>query len=175
MKLLREITPEDLGLKADNKVNFVPREATRAIVFNEDGLIALLYVSKNSYHKIPGGGIEQGEDRMMSLEREIIEEVGAKIEVSGEVGEIYEKRIYEDGRGTAQKSYCYLANVVGEIAEPSFTEKELKNGFKVVWVPLDEAIELLASDRPQTQSGRFIQIRDLTFLKEASAIRSKSD
>ncbi|MCK5452140.1 MAG: ADP-ribose pyrophosphatase, partial [Candidatus Aenigmarchaeota archaeon] len=69
-----------------------------------------------------------------------------------------------------QESYCYLAEVDGEIKEPSFTDEEKADGFKLIWVTIDNAIAILKNDRPKTESGRFIQVRDLTFLEKARAV-----
>ncbi|MCK5235053.1 MAG: ADP-ribose pyrophosphatase, partial [Candidatus Aenigmarchaeota archaeon] len=69
-----------------------------------------------------------------------------------------------------QESYCYLTKVEGGIKEPSFTEKEKADGFKLIWVAIDEAVSLLKKDRPKTESGRFIQVRDLTFIEKARTV-----
>lgn len=68
------------------------RKASRSIAFNDKNEIALLYVSKKGYHKLPGGGIEKGEDIIKALKREMLEEVGANIEVIDEIGTIIEYR-----------------------------------------------------------------------------------
>jgi H+-transporting ATPase len=85
---------EDLEIEGEteNKKCRKKRQAARAVVFDNENKIALLYVSKHSYHKIPGGGIEKGEDIFRALEREMIEEIGSKISVTGEIGKIIEYR-----------------------------------------------------------------------------------
>ncbi|MFH1398840.1 MAG: NUDIX domain-containing protein [Candidatus Woesearchaeota archaeon] len=67
------------------------REASRAVLFDK-GLVPLLFVSKFNYYKIPGGGIDPGEDRKKALIREVQEETGCKIKLTGEVGKIIECR-----------------------------------------------------------------------------------
>ena len=54
--------------------------------------------------------------------------------------------------------------------KPDFTQKELDEGFVLLWVPLDEAISLLEHDMPQNYEGIFVQKRDLAFLNEAKNI-----
>lgn len=162
MKLLREI--KDKPFPKNKKVGF--RQASRAILFDNNHLIPILFVSKESYHKLPGGGIEEGEDKMQALVREALEETGCEIEVTGEIGKIEE---YRSEFNLTQISYCYLGRVTKK-GKPNFEQSEIDEGFKLVWLTLDEAIETLKNDKPQNYEGGFIQKRDLTFLKMAKEI-----
>jgi len=49
----------------------------------------------------------------------------------------------------------------------------LQLGFQLVWLSLDEAIEVLGNDKPINYDGKFIQKRDLIFLKETSILHNK--
>lgn len=170
MKLLREIKHTDLFTEATGKDAraFAHRQAARAIVSNTDGAIALLYVGKYKYHKLPGGGIENGEAIAEALEREIAEEIGCQATVTHELGKIVE---YRDEWDQVQTSYCYLARQKGEQHTPDFTDDELANGFAVVWASdLTAAIALLEADHPEDYGGKFIVARDLTFLHAAHQI-----
>jgi 8-oxo-dGTP pyrophosphatase MutT (NUDIX family) len=162
MKLIKTIQFKDL--KQEEIEKFEIRRAARAVVFDQDKKIGILYVSKYHYHKLPGGGIEAGEDIMTALKRECREEIGCNIETVSEIGEIIE---YRDKWLFKQHSYCYLANLLGDKGEPDFTQKEKDNGFEIKWLPLLEAINLLENDKPEGYEGGFIQIRDLAFLKGA--------
>lgn len=101
-----------------------------------------------------------GENIMMALSRELMEEVGAEATVIDEIGMIIEYR-----HQFKQISYCYLAKVSGEINNPSFTEEEINDGFVLEWKPLTEAISLLENDAPESYFGKFIKKRDLTLLR----------
>lgn len=167
MKTLREIRHSEIvpGAADKNPVNFSERYAARAIVADKNGRIALLHVGKYNYHKLPGGGVEPGENIERALERELLEEVGCQAEVTGELGEIIE---YRDEWNQKQTSYCYLARQIGEAGQPDFTEKELSEGFAAVWTEnVTDAIQLLEQDIPEDYGGKFIVTRDLTFLKAA--------
>lgn len=147
---------------------FSHRRAARAILTDNDGRIALLYVAKYGYHKLPGGGIEDGEDIAQALERELLEETGCQAQVTAELGKITE---YRDQWDQKQTSYCYLSVQIGAIGAPDFTEKELSEGFAVVWAKdLSEAISLLEQDTPDDYGGVFIRERDLTFLRAAQQL-----
>ncbi|TXG76136.1 NUDIX domain-containing protein [Patescibacteria group bacterium] len=142
---------------------FRKREATRAVVLDNDGKIALLRVGLYDYHKLPGGGIDEGEDIPTAIERELLEEIGCKAEVTGEVGKIVE---YRNQFELVQTSYCFKAAQVGEKGKPDFTEKELREQFSIVWADdIDGAISLLEQDEPTNYEGKFIKIRDLALLK----------
>ena len=158
MNLIKEIYLED-DIKCE-KYNI--RKAARSVAFNDENKIAILNVSRYNYHKLPGGGIEDGEDIYEALRREMLEEVGANIEVTGEIGTIIE---YRNKFELLQISYCYKANIVGELMSTNFTDKELSGGFMLEWRTLDEAIEMLKSDKPANYEGEFIIKRDLEFLK----------
>ena len=162
MELLKEIKDKDYPSDTTLKI----REASRAILFDEDDLIPLLFVSKYNYHKLPGGGIDEGEDKAQALVRECLEEVGSKIEVKGEIGKIIEFRSKWDFK---QISYCYYGKII-EKGEPDFTEKELSQGFKIVWLSLTDAISKIKTDKPENYAGSFIQQRDLEFLKKSEQI-----
>jgi 8-oxo-dGTP diphosphatase len=166
MKLLKTIKHSDLFPedKRENEAKYLIRKAARAVVFDDDNKIAILRVTKHNYHKIPGGGVEKNEDITEALEREALEETGCKISVTGEIGEIVE---FRDKLDLEQKSYCYLAKVIGEKSQPNFTEEESDDGFEILWTTMDEAIEILKKDKPDDYEGKFIQVRDLCFLEEA--------
>lgn len=168
MKLLKIIKHSDLFSKhnSENIEDYKIRQASRAIVFDDDNKVALLKVTKHNYHKLPGGGVEKGENLMDTLVREVLEEIGCKIVVNGEVGRIIEHR---DEYNLKQESFCYMAKLEGEKGKPDFTEKEIRQGFEIVWVGLDDAIEIISKDMPDNYEGKFIKIRDLCFLEEAKS------
>ncbi len=168
MDLIKEIYEKDIGCNYENiDITYRIRKASRSIVLNDSQKIALLFVSKNNYHKLPGGGIEAGEDIRTALHREVMEEAGVNINVLGEVGTIIE---YRNKQEMLQISYCYYSEVQGDINEPSFTDEEADSGFQLKWVTLDEAISMLENDTPDDYSGKFIQSRDLSFLKSAECL-----
>lgn len=168
MRLVKTIQFKNLKPEDTNK--FEVRRAARAVVFDNDKNIGILYVGKHNYHKLPGGGLEDDESIEEALKRECLEEIGCNIETFGELGEIIE---FRDKWSLKQHSYCYLANLVGERGKPNFTQKELDNGFEIKWVSLKDAIKLLENDKPEGYEGGFIQIRDSSFLKEAEMFLNK--
>ena len=76
MKLLLELREEDIELISKHPCS-KRRDAARAVLL-KGNKIALIYVSRHGYHKLPGGGIEKGESIEDALFREIKEETGCK-------------------------------------------------------------------------------------------------
>lgn len=163
MEILKVLNPEN-ATKKEISI-YSTRNAIRAIVFDNNGQIALLHVSVGDYYKIPGGGIEENEDPKDALERECLEEIGCQIEIVNKIGRIIEHRkMYQIN----QISDCYLAKVKGEKNHPKFTANEIAKGFKVVWLPFAEAINAISNSGAQTfDASGYMVPRDTTFLKQS--------
>ncbi len=164
MELLKEITDTKFP---ETEWNLQIREASRAVIFDENELVPLLFVSKFNYHKLPGGGIEIGENKEKALRREAKEEVWCEIKVIEEIWKIIE---FRTERNQKQTSYCYLCKVLSK-GDPNFTEKELNQWFKIIRVSLDEAISLIKNDKPENYGGSFIHQRDIVFLKKVKQMK----
>ena len=162
MNLLKTIKDKDLS------EGFRKREASRAVLFDNDNLIPLLFVSKHNYHKLPGGGIEKGEEKIQALIREIAEETGCIFKVGDEIGKIVE---FRSKFNLKQISYCYLGKILSKGVQ-KLEKSEIDEGFRLVWLPLDEAILKVKNDIPKNYEGKFIQKRDLMFLIEAKKLIS---
>lgn len=170
MEFLKKISGADFrsDVQEAKDIRYEFREAARAIVFDTEGRIAILNVTKHGYHKLPGGGIEDGEDIALALRREILEEVGCEVEVREQtVGMTIEQR---EEYAMLQISYCYLADVAGAKGEISLTELEADNGFVLQWMSIEEAIDTLEKDAPSDNFAKFMRARDLIFLKKAKSI-----
>jgi len=163
MEIIRTITDKDIGEKPRPVSKFNERKAARAILFNKNKEVAIMTVAKFAYHKIPGGGVEEGEDLKTALEREIKEEAGATAKVTGELGRILETRTEYPLK---QESFCFIAEAIN-IGKPEFTDKEKEQGFSVSWMPINEAIKVFEKETPIEYSAKFMHLRDLCFLQEA--------
>jgi len=163
MKLLAEIYNKDIGLLNRNILNYQLRKVARAVLFNNNK-IALMFVSKNNYHKLTGGGLDKNETPVQALIREIDEETGCDLELKKDIGIIIE---YRDNIKLLQISYCYLANIKGELKSMKLEKNEIEEGFQLKWINLNQAINLLKKDKPKINEGKFIVKRDLIFLEEA--------
>lgn len=141
------------------------RQAARAVVFDDAGNVAILHVRNEKYYKLPGGGIESGEDTIAALKRECLEEIGCEIEVIDELGSIVEfRKMWR----LQQTSYCYVAKVTGKKGEPQFTQEEIDDGFEQLWLPYPEALLRISNNRASNLEGSsYIVPRDSIFLESA--------
>lgn len=165
MKKLLTIRDADLGINIQPSIPRQERRASRAVIFDKGKNVVLLHATKKNFHKLPGGGIEEGEDIEKALRREVLEEVGCEITNIRELGMVEE---YRGKFELHQISYCFLADLIGEKGKPQLTEDEIADGFKTVWLGIEAAIQKLENDAPvEDYEGKFIQLRDTTLLKIA--------
>jgi len=160
MNLLKEIY---FGEKPINTESLDHRQSSRAVVFDNENNIAILYIKTSDFPKLPGGGVEEGENLEQTLKRECLEEIGCEIEIVREIGEVVE---YREGINMVQNSYCFLARVVGEKGPVNFTEREISQGVEIKWLLIDEVLKMFEKE-PSDYVPRFIKQREMTFLIEA--------
>ncbi|HAS8421387.1 TPA: NUDIX domain-containing protein [Vibrio vulnificus] len=125
----------------DEKIIF-QRSAARAICVDGEDIL-LLYTERYHDYTIPGGGIDEGEDVIAGLVRELEEETGAKNIHNIKPFGIYEEfRPWYKGEANVMHmhSYCYTCKIYRELGETRFEEYEVKNGMKPLWVNIHQAI-----------------------------------
>lgn len=119
------------------------REAVRGIIFVNGKL--LMIEDDFGEVKLPGGGIDAGEDDYQALLREVKEETGYRVipETIVPFGEIEEKRLsVHEPMIWHQISRLYFCDVYPEKGLCDYTTNEKKYGFKQVFYTLDEALEI---------------------------------
>ena len=137
-------------LKVFDSKNYSPgwpkttREAVRAVIIR-DGRLAMVRSQTDGFYKFPGGGIEQGEDHLIALTRETLEETGLRIKPDSvaEMGLTHEIRklsLTEDGI-FEQKSYYYTAEAEDTVAMQNLTEDEKRLGYELVWTDIETAYQ----------------------------------
>lgn len=169
MKIIKKITDKDLGLDTPIANLYTERRAVRGIVFDSKQNLVLLHSKKIGYHKIPGGGIEEGEEVIDALRREITEEVGCVVKNISELGIVEE---YWDKLSIHQMSYCFISEIDGEKGIPQFEKHELEDDFEILWLSVDIAIKILEEEimKLEDYRGRHINSRDFFCLKEVKEI-----
>ena len=166
MKKLLKLNDHILGLgnSTENISEYKEESSVKAVIFNKENKIALLYVKKDGFYKLPGGGVESGESLDVALAREVHEEVGCEIEIIKELGEIEE---YYDQIKLKKISYGYVAQMTGGASGTAFTDNEKSLGFELQWLDFKEAVNKMKNNKPDFYRGKFIWKRDMIFIQEA--------
>lgn len=168
--LIGIVDDKDFGLELCELNNPVTRQATRAIVIRDDNKIALLNKVKKGECKLPGGGIEENEDIVEALKREIIEETGCEVEVLNKLGIIIEEKNKNNFR---QTSHVFLVKVTKYGEELELTKKELDEGSICEWLDLNDAYKKIkkslekemGSEYDNKYSSLFMVKRDIKILE----------
>ena len=165
LKHLITITDKDIT-GSENLSSAKPRIAVGVVLLDDDQNIALYYGENWDMYTLPGGGMEDGEDLISAVQREMWEEAGCRCEIVSEIGVVHENRSEHD---FTQEKYHYLAKVVGEKGELHLTEKELASNATICWFMPEQALQIIESQQPTTYQQKFIKKRDMTVLKEVLA------
>lgn len=175
MPVIASLDQHDLGLfdKRDGDVLWT-RLAARVVLFNDRGQVAVMNFSKLDSYKLPGGGIDEGEDTIAALHREIEEETGYHIDGIRELGVVEEDRYFCNMH---QTSYCFIAKVTSFVGT-KLTEKESLAGMNLQWAgSTDEAIQWIESGKLADEDGSVVGLammkaRDIEILRAAATAQA---
>lgn len=139
MRLLKSSVHPQITSLAQSK--FL-RLAARGIIVKQDKIL-MLYTERYDDYSLPGGGIDDGEDQVQGLVRELSEETGAQ-----NIRNIQAFGLYEEFRPWHKddfdimhmKSYCYTCEIDEQLGETQLEDYEVKNGMKAVWINVHDAI-----------------------------------
>lgn len=157
-------SPKTIG-QADPETNYVRRYAIRVVAFDSANEVAIIFAERDNYYKLPGGGIDPGEDHDIAAQREMQEETGGKIQLRAR-GCIATVEEFRDD--LHQMSYCYCADLVDGSGKPKLTEDEVKDQLQHIWLPVEEAQRRMAVTEPTSELGCFIKERDMYLLEQAT-------
>jgi ADP-ribose pyrophosphatase YjhB (NUDIX family) len=140
MRHLRTSTHPDVARLSDAKT--LVRHAARAIVLNGEQIL-MLYTERYHDYTLPGGGLNDGEDPIAGMIRELQEETGAR-----NVTEIKPFGLYEEFRPWYRGnvdimhmiSYCYCCSIDAQLGDTSYEDYEIRNGMRPVWISVHDAI-----------------------------------
>ena len=162
MKLICELN-DKLILGRDGMSDKAPRLTARAIVRNQDGLYAVMYSDKFKLHSLPGGGVEDGEDVLTALHREVYEETGCICDKIEELGIVAENRASLD---YTQINYYFVVTTTHTPGENHLTESEQASRTVVQWHTFDEMVWLINEQEFDRVQGKYLKARDMAALKE---------
>ena len=167
-KNMKIILKNDYDLKEDDIDEVVKR--VKLILRNSSDELLLGY-SSNVY-QFPGGHVEEGEDLIEALNREIEEEVGINLGIN-EI-EPFAKRIayYKDypevgnNRKIEIYYYEYKSDLKPDLSKTNYTQSELDGGFELRYFPIDIVKSEIADNRDKYGDIRGIATEMLEVLEE---------
>ena len=145
MRLLKtafhpDISPSDTLLESEFVM--IERHAARGIVIKGEDIL-LLYTQRYHDYSLPGGGIDEGEDEVAGLMRELQEETGARgirnVKPFARYDE-YRPWYKNDADIIHMISHCYVCEIDDELGDTAFESHEISNGMKPVWMNIHQAI-----------------------------------
>lgn len=145
MKLLKtafhpDVSPNDIA--PENGQTVINRHAARGIVVKGEDIL-LLYTKRYHDYSLPGGGIDEGEDEIEGLIRELSEETGAQgvrnVTAFARYDE-YRPWYKSDADIIHMISHCYVCDIDEKLGATALEAHELKNGMEPRWVNIYAAI-----------------------------------
>lgn len=125
------------GEKIEGK-KYEKRVGVYAVIFNEKTKEIVLVQAPNGAYFLPGGEIEQDETQEEALKRELVEELGFKIDKKTYFGQS-DEYFYSRHRDTYfyNPGYFYGTNQFEKISNP------LEDFNQIQWFPIEKGIEML--------------------------------
>jgi ADP-ribose pyrophosphatase YjhB (NUDIX family) len=145
MRLLKtafhpEVSESDIS--PTSELTLIERHAARAIVLKGDDIL-LLFTERYHDYSLPGGGIDEGEDEIEGLIRELKEETGAQgarnVQPFARYDE-YRPWYKADADIIHMISHCYTCEIDDELGDTAYESHEVSNGMKPVWMNIHTAI-----------------------------------
>jgi 8-oxo-dGTP diphosphatase len=169
VQLIRKITDNDILGSAPELLDTISRYGSRGVLVDSQLNVAMMYMSKTKLYKLPGGGVDKGENSKDAFLREIQEETGYEAEIFHELGYIEE---HKNRNKFFQFSYCYIAKAHASFRDTKLTDNEIQLGMVVEWMSLDQALAMM-NDSVLTctdYSSKFMLLRDKTILEMAARL-----
>lgn len=151
MRLLKtafhpEVSEADISTSSTeanrSDLSLIERHAARAIVLKGEDIL-LLFTERYHDYSLPGGGIDDGEDEIEGLKRELQEETGAQgirnVQPFARYDE-YRPWYKSDADIIHMISHCYTCDIDDELGDTAYESHEVSNGMKPVWMNIRTAI-----------------------------------
>ena len=127
------------GQQPDPRLRYTPRPGVYAIIEAGDGILATFQEEPRPELQLPGGGIDPGEQPLVALAREVMEETGYIIHSARRLGMFHRYTYMPEYDLHAQKlCHIYHARLGPRRGEPT------EAGHAAVFLPWDVAEERLA-------------------------------
>ena len=161
MKVIAEITDEMFGKDSVPFNNPKIRYGARGIIERKDGLIAVFNKEEKNEYKLPGGGIDEGEEPEQAFIRECLEETGCEID---DINFWWITKELKSLDNFQQVSYVFSAKVIKDTGKLNLTEKEKDEGAKLLWLSPEEALEKIVKCSTELKESKYDNMYYLQFM-----------
>jgi 8-oxo-dGTP pyrophosphatase MutT (NUDIX family) len=137
------------------------KPAASAVITNERGEILMQRRADNDLWALPGGTMDLGESIAQTAVREVREETGLDVEISGLVGVYTDPRHlieYSDGEVRQQFNICFTARVRGGELARSDESTDLR------WVPAGALDNLAIHHTTKLRLQHFLEKRSAPYV-----------
>lgn len=168
MRLIKKLVHPDVAAMTGV---ILTRRAARGIVLR-DASVLLLFTERYNDFSFPGGGVDEGEDLIDGLRRELEEETGAcNVRVGRDFGYIEELRPHRRSGFELMHmtSHFFFCDIDPELRAPKMEAYETANGMRPVWVNLDEALAHNRGVMQRMEATMGLSIQRETFMLEELA------
>lgn len=155
------ITDKNLGLDPIEMYNPKIRIGARGIVRNKDGKIAIFNKQAKNEYKLPGGGVEDGEDIKETFIREVMEEAGCEVNNIIQIGIVEERKSFTNFK---QISYIFSCDVVNDTKELRLTEKEAEEQARLLWMEPHEALKIMKENYNNLKGSKYDDLYRTKFM-----------
>lgn len=162
MRLLFEMDRKDYDPDGD----VFKRLSSRGIIFR-DGKVAVSYSGRYKYCKLPGGGLEEGEDSISAMMREVREETGLVVKPAS-IREFGYVHMIQKGKFEpvyVQDTSYYFCDAEDLMVEPQLTESEIREECVTLFIPVEEAVRLNEAALGNDAGCRSVIERELGVLR----------
>ena len=155
---MKHIIKNDLKIKKEELTSEVTR--VKAILINSNNEILLGY-SDNCYQFI-GGHIEENEDLLDCLNREILEEVGIELNLSDIEPFLFLEHYCKDhptvdeNRNCKVYYYVIKTDIKPNIKKTKYTEKEINDNFRFEYIKLEKFIETITNNFNKYKTAKVV-------------------
>lgn len=135
--------------------------SSTAVVTDQHDRIVMVRRRDNDLWALPGGGMDLGESIVQTAVREVKEETGLDVEVTGLVG-VYTNphhvMAYDDGEVRQQFSLCFTTQLVG--GELAFDTESTD----IAWIPADQIARLAMHPSMRLRITHYLDNRATPYL-----------
>lgn len=136
-----DVSPGDIS--PSSELRLMIRHAARGIIVKGQDIL-LLYTQRYHDYSLPGGGLDEGENVVAGLMRELQEETGAQgvrnVKAFARYDE-YRPWYKTDADIIHMISHCYVCDIDEQLGETAYESYEVSNGMRPLWMNIYTAIE----------------------------------